>query len=270
MCKIINRFFIFLAALMLLCGCASATQPSPESGSRKEIDQALTRWRELSDTSIKWLSDDGWIRVEDSPEQGDNTGMTYLQHTSWYQIADKKVVRGMAVATDPISGEDSQIFIIDQDQYRSDLIELRQKGKDAYQYAFPEKIDWGVEKVSNAALDYKNIETFKEAITNIRIEEKDNAVKFTVEYFGEPMSGKMQFYYPAMDMTGRIETYTYDTEHGNLLASEDFYVYKDGTKKQLVNMAISIEKFETVPDDVLERIELLEEENAYYRKVFEK
>lgn len=270
MCKLMRKSLTLLIALMIVCGCASATQSSQDSGSRKEIDEALTRWRKLADTNIEWLNDDGWIRVEDSPEQGESTGMTYLQHTSWYQIADKKVIREMAVTTDPISGEDSQIFIIDQDQYRSDLVELRQKGKDAYQYAIPEKIDWGVEEVSPAALEYKNIETFKEAITNIRIEEKENAVKFTVEYFGEPTSGKMQFYYPAMDMTGRIETYTYDTEHGNLLSSEDFYVYKDGTKKQLVSMAVSIEKFETVPDDVLERIVLLEEENAYYRKIFEK
>ena len=271
--RTVTWVIVFSFFILLLCGCGMAESFERKTFVDKEIDDALARWQELAELNIEWIGENGWVHIDQSPAQERTTGMTYFRQSAWYAIEDGRITKGFSITSDPFSGQEAQIFVLDRDGYRADLVELRNNGRSSAQYAIPVKVNWDVLTISPTAQDLAVIESFKPGITNILIDEPENyngAIKFTIEYSGEPTVGKMQFFYPNRDMSGRIETYAYDLKTGNQVAIEESYVYKNGSVEKLVAMTTTVEKFEKVPDDVWERLTRLEEEIAYYRKIFDK
>jgi hypothetical protein len=258
-----------LGLVLLIIFMSSCTLPNKNitpSSPIKKIDQStVDLFKDLSDKNIKWLSREGWFHYTGIPSSSGIDGLT--RQDQWFLVDDSgNVQEELYVVTNADQSIEYQRFVKNKEGWRAELIELRNKGKDAFDYALPHQIkNYTVANMSRVTVDTKDIEDNAAYITNLtvssKISEGHQLITIHVEYTGDTSVKRLGI--PDGDK-GKIEEFVYDQQTGQRLTYQRSYLDKDGKVGDMVSLSESIEFVKSPADNIIQDYQQSEKELEFY------
>lgn len=264
-----KKFFCLILFIILLTSCTTVKNTLAPANTAYVIDQSiLDTYHDLSDKNIAWLSREGWFHYTATPTNSDINRFT--RHDQWFQVDNNgNVLEELYCVTNAEQSVEYQRLVKNIQGWRAELIELRNKGNDAFDYARPKMMNnYTITSMSRVTSDFDDLQNNSEYITNIYSSEEivgdQNLVTIHVEYIGNPEVKRLGI----LDgKKGKIEEFVYDQLTGQRVAYRRTFLNTDNTLDNTASLSELVQFYQSPPADVLDEYLESEKELEFYVEV---
>lgn len=273
-----KNFWVLLCVVLVLTACTpeSASLSTPEATlvpaiaeDLAEVEAELTR---LAEINLEWLSErTGWLHyVVTSDDVGDPL-FRFTSQDCWYRMDEGRVIEGIQTVVSPASGEEVQRYVINDEGYRGELLELRKSGLDAQSHAIPYEANWEAANISWSYMDTMVLQSMKQFIVEIETLEEvcegELCLRMRVRFEGDPELRALGLP-PGYGKIGKEENYYYSLSTGNRLSYSRAFINQDGTLDTATSFSEHWAWVESPRQEILDSLETDLEELDFYIQLF--
>ena len=240
-----------------------------------DIEDAIDKWEEIAKVNENYIVGDGWIEIQNSVTRASDARQHYTIFHARYQLKSDRVIQSLCSIKESEDFSEIQRFVTNLGGIRAELLELRENGLKAPEYAKPSLVNLTTKDISPTRKDLAQLEDRVSAISEIHFEEtvSENGTKliiFTVEY-GKGTTGEKVALFPEnYGYVGKVEKYFYDKSTGICIEKQEAYIKEGGQLTEYSKILTTINKHQELPKSIENELKLAQEELTFYTDLFTK